>query len=89
MTTYGLGAGRTPLPGDLARPVVTVDSQSTPIGIDAEQQRANQETEAASGIYRDCRRVFGYSYAADVSWGGGEVHWDDTTFRILKVGRLA
>ena len=35
------------LPGDLSRPVVTVDSQSAPIGIDAEQQRANQETEAA------------------------------------------
>jgi type IV secretion system protein TrbI len=36
-----------PLPGDLARPVATVDGQSASIGIDAEQQRASQETEAA------------------------------------------
>src|SRR5580704_496440 len=36
-----------PLPGDFGRPVVTTESQSTPIGLDAEQQRANQETEAA------------------------------------------
>ena len=36
-----------PLPGDLGRPVVAVDSQSAPISIDAEQQRANQEAEAA------------------------------------------
>jgi type IV secretion system protein TrbI len=35
-----------PLPGDLGRPVVT-ESQTAPIGVDAEQQRANQETEAA------------------------------------------
>lgn len=36
-----------PLPGDLGRPIVTAEGQSGPIGIDAEQQRANQETEAA------------------------------------------
>jgi type IV secretion system protein VirB10 len=37
-----------PLPGDLGRPIATGDGQSTPIiGLDAEQQRANQETEAA------------------------------------------
>ena len=36
-----------PLPGDLGRPVVAVDSPSAPIGIDTEQQRADQETEAA------------------------------------------
>jgi type IV secretion system protein TrbI len=36
-----------PLPGDFGRPVVTAEGQSTPIGLDAEQQRANQETEAA------------------------------------------
>jgi type IV secretion system protein VirB10 len=36
-----------PLPGDLGRPIVTAESQSTPVGIDAEQQRVNQETEAA------------------------------------------
>jgi type IV secretion system protein VirB10 len=36
-----------PLPGDLGRPIVTVEGQSAPIGLDAEQQRANQETEAA------------------------------------------
>jgi type IV secretion system protein VirB10 len=35
-----------PLPGDLVRPTVT-EGQSAPIGLDAEQQRANQETEAA------------------------------------------
>ena len=36
-----------PLPGDLGRPIVSTESQSAPIGIDAEQQRVNQETEAA------------------------------------------
>jgi type IV secretory pathway VirB10-like protein len=36
-----------PLPGDLGRPTVTAEGQSGPIGLDAEQQRANQETEAA------------------------------------------
>ena len=36
-----------PLPGDLARPIITAEGQSGPIGLDAEQQRANQETEAA------------------------------------------
>ena len=36
-----------PLPGDLGHPIATVEGQSGPIGLDAEQQRANQETEAA------------------------------------------
>ncbi len=36
-----------PLPGDLGRPIVTAEGQSASIGLDAEQQRANQETEAA------------------------------------------
>ena len=36
-----------PLPGDLGCPIVSSESQSAPIGIDAEQQRVNQETEAA------------------------------------------
>jgi len=36
-----------PLPGDLGRPIVTTESQSARVGIDAEQQRVNQETEAA------------------------------------------
>jgi len=36
-----------PLPGDLGRPIVSAEGQSAPIGLDAEQQRANQESEAA------------------------------------------
>jgi type IV secretion system protein TrbI len=36
-----------PLPGGLARPISSTEGQSAPIGLDAEQQRANQETEAA------------------------------------------
>jgi type IV secretion system protein VirB10 len=36
-----------PLPGDLGRPIVAAQTQSPQIAIDAEQQRANQETEAA------------------------------------------
>ena len=35
------------LPGDLGHPIVAAEGQSAPIGLDAEQQRANQETEAA------------------------------------------
>src|SRR5262249_12898688 len=36
-----------PLLGGLGRPIVTSDGQPGPIGLDAEQQRENQETEAA------------------------------------------
>jgi type IV secretion system protein TrbI len=36
-----------PLPSGLAHPIVPTEGQSAPIGLDAEQQRANQETEAA------------------------------------------
>jgi type IV secretion system protein TrbI len=36
-----------PLPGGLARPISSTEGQSAPIGLDAEQHRANQETEAA------------------------------------------
>lgn len=36
-----------PLPGDLARAIGTVEGQSTLVGLGPEQQRANQETEAA------------------------------------------
>ena len=35
------------LPGDLGHLTATADGQSVPSGLDAEQQRANQETEAA------------------------------------------
>jgi type IV secretion system protein VirB10 len=35
------------LPGDPGRPIATAEGQLAPIGLDAEQQRANQETEAA------------------------------------------
>jgi type IV secretory pathway VirB10-like protein len=34
-------------PGDLGRPIATLEGQTAAIGLDAEQQRANQETEAA------------------------------------------
>jgi type IV secretion system protein TrbI len=36
-----------PLPGDLGRPIVAAQSQSGPLAVDAEKQRANQETESA------------------------------------------
>jgi type IV secretion system protein VirB10 len=36
-----------PLPGDLGRAIVAPDGQPGPIGLDAEQQRASQESEAA------------------------------------------
>ena len=36
-----------PLPGDLGRPIVAAQNQSGPLAVDAEQQRVNQETEAA------------------------------------------
>ena len=35
------------LPGDFGRPIATIEGQSAPSGLDAEQQRADQETEAA------------------------------------------
>jgi type IV secretion system protein TrbI len=35
------------LPGDLGRPIVAAQTQSGPLAIDAEQQRVNQESEAA------------------------------------------
>jgi type IV secretion system protein VirB10 len=36
-----------PLPGDLGRPIVIAQAQTDPVAADAEQQRANQENEAA------------------------------------------
>ena len=36
-----------PLPGDLGRPILAAQSQSGPLAVDAEQQRMNQESEAA------------------------------------------
>lgn len=36
-----------PLPGDLGRPIVAAQNPSGPLGIDAEQQRVNQENDAA------------------------------------------
>lgn len=36
-----------PLPGDLGRPLVAAEGQSTSFGLDAEQQRVSQESEAA------------------------------------------
>lgn len=36
-----------PLPGDLGRPIVAAQTQSDPLAVDAEQQRVNQESEAA------------------------------------------
>lgn len=36
-----------PLPGDFGRPIVSTQDQSAPSGVDAEQQRLNQESEAA------------------------------------------
>jgi type IV secretory pathway VirB10-like protein len=36
-----------PLPGDLGRPIVAAQGQSGPLAVDAEQQRINQESEAA------------------------------------------
>jgi type IV secretion system protein VirB10 len=36
-----------PLPGDLGRPIIAAQAQSGPLAVDAEQQRMNQESEAA------------------------------------------
>ena len=36
-----------PLPGDIGRPIVAAQNQTGPLAVDVEQQRANQETEAA------------------------------------------
>ena len=36
-----------PLPGDLGRPILAAQAQSGPLVVDAEQQRMNQESEAA------------------------------------------
>ena len=36
-----------PLPGDLGRPIVAAQTQQGPLAVDAEQQRVNQEVEAA------------------------------------------
>ncbi|MFZ5716002.1 MAG: TrbI/VirB10 family protein [Bradyrhizobium sp.] len=36
-----------PLPGDLGRPIVAAQNQSGPLAVDSEQQRVNQESEAA------------------------------------------
>ncbi len=63
-----------PLPGDLGRPIVAAQIQSGPLAVDTEQQRVNQETEAArtSKVFANtvARPSPGATAANETSTGG-------------------
>lgn len=71
-----------PLPGDLGRPIVSAENQSAPIGIDAEQQRANQETEAArtSKVFASTAAPVTPQHAASQGPSGNAPSSSDETF---------
>jgi type IV secretion system protein TrbI len=71
-----------PLPGDLGRPIATVEGQSVPIGLDAEQQRASQETEAArtSKVFASTAAPVAPSHAASQETATKNAPSSDETF---------
>lgn len=71
-----------PLPGDLGRPVVTAEGPSAPIGLDAEQQRASQETEAArtSKVFASTTAPAASSHAAPQETATKTAPSSDETF---------
>ena len=75
----GLGP---PLAGDFRRPVVTAEGQSMPIGLDAEQQRANQETEAArtSKVFAPTTAPVAPSHALSQETANNAASSSDETF---------
>jgi type IV secretion system protein TrbI len=70
------------LPGDLGRPIVTAEGQSAPIGLDAEQQRANQETEAArtSKVFASTTAAVTPQHAASQETPANTASSSDETF---------
>ena len=78
-----------PLPGDLGRPVVTAEGQSGPIGLDAEQQRANQETEAArtSKVFASTTAAVTPQHAASQETPTNTASSSDEAF--VRTGRIA
>lgn len=71
-----------PLPGDLGRPLVTAESQSSSIAADAEQQRVNQETEAArtSKVFASTAGPVAPQHAAPQEKSGNAEASSDETF---------
>jgi type IV secretion system protein VirB10 len=71
-----------PLPGDLGRPIVTAEGQSAPIGIDAEQQRVNQESEAArtSKVFASTTAPTTPAHASSQGTANGTASSSDETF---------
>jgi type IV secretion system protein VirB10 len=67
--------------GDLGHPAVT-ESQSTPIGLDAEQQRASQEVEAArtSKVFASITAPVAKPHSASQEVGTGTASSSDETF---------
>jgi type IV secretion system protein TrbI len=70
-----------PSPSDLGRPIVTAEGQSGPIGLDAEQQRANQEIEAArtSKVFASTTAPVTQPHATSQETGTGTASSSDET----------
>ena len=70
-----------PLPGDLGRPLLA-ESQTAPFGVDAEQQRANQETEAArtSRVFASTTAPVAQPHAASQDTATKTAQSSDETF---------
>ena len=71
-----------PLPGDFGRPIVAPDGQPGPIGLDAEQQRENQETEAArtSKVFASTAAAVSQPHAASQESSANTTLSSDETF---------
>jgi type IV secretory pathway VirB10-like protein len=71
-----------PLPGDLGRPIIATEGQSTLTGPDVEQQRANQETEAArtSKIFALTTAPVAPSHASSQETANNTASSSDETF---------
>ena len=70
------------LPGDLGRPIATMEGQSVTIGLDAEQQRASQEVEAArtSKVFASTTAPVAPSHAASQETATKNAPSSDETF---------
>ena len=71
-----------PLPGNVERPIVTAEGQSSSIGPDAEQQRVNQETEAArtSKVFASTTAAVTPQHAASLETPTNTASSSDETF---------
>jgi type IV secretory pathway VirB10-like protein len=80
-----------PLPGDLGRPIVAAQNQNSPLAVDAEQQRINQESEAArtSKVFANTVARSSRGPATSSESAGGATSTDDAFLQNGQDRKLA